>query len=338
MLNLPLRRPQHYRENSQQLLHWLSRRWLYNIPRSLRTEGLRPLGRLALADHARQVGQRIRRAMSQAIDPESIAASNAATGQEFRSGALRVMVVASISGGTGGGMALDIGYAVRAILQKLGVAESRVVGMMMHSTDRDARHSELARVNAFSWLSEFNHFQQPENAYPGDTSCGLPAHPPGVTAFDQTYLLHLGENLDGTEFEQATQAVADYLHLDALSAAGAFFDACRDTPVDAELGVARNLNDKSPLVRAVAANGRVERILRQLRGHDYPTRSVFVGRQRPQAATQCSRSGARLQPPIQIAFNWFDGCSSIRPASWPMFAHSLSSSWALTRQTFYPAG
>jgi serine/threonine protein kinase len=231
-LVLPLRRPQHYRDNSQQLLNWLSRRWLYNIPRSLRTEGLRPLGRLALADHARQVGQRIRRAMSQAIDPESIAASNAATGQEFRKCALRVMVVASISGGTGGGMSLDIGYAVRAILQKLGVAESRIVGIMMHSTEREARHSELARVNAYSWLSEFNHFQQPENAYPGDQSCGLPAHLPGVTAFDQTYLLHLGENLDGAEFEQATQAVADYLHLDALSVAGAFFDVCRDTPFD----------------------------------------------------------------------------------------------------------
>lgn len=227
-LNLPLRRPQHYRENSQQLLHWLSRRWLYNIPRSLRTEGLRPLGRLALADHARQAGQRIRRAMSQAIDPQSIAASKSATGQQFRQGALRVMVVASISGGTGGGMALDLGYAVRAILQKIGVAESRVVGIMMHSTERDARHSELARVNAFSWLSEFNHLQQHDNPYPGDASCGFPAHAPGVTAFDQTYLVHLGEGLDSTEFEQATQAVAEYLRLDTFSSAGAFFDACRD--------------------------------------------------------------------------------------------------------------
>jgi serine/threonine protein kinase len=234
VLVLPLRRPQHYRENSQQLLHWLSRRWLYNIPRSLRTEGLRPLGRLALADHARQVGQRIRRAMSQAIDPESIASSDTATGQEFRKCALRVMVVASISGGTGGGMSLDIGYAVRAILQKLGVAESRVIGIMMHSTEREARHSELARVNAYSWLSEFNHFEQPENAYPGDASCGLPAHPPGIPAFDQTYLLHLGENLDGAEFEQATKTVAEYLHLDALSVAGTFFDVCRDTPLNGQ--------------------------------------------------------------------------------------------------------
>jgi eukaryotic-like serine/threonine-protein kinase len=230
VLHLALRRPQHYRDNSQQLLHWLSRRWLYNIPRSLRTEGLRPLGRLALADHARQVGQRIRRAMSQALDSESIATSSAATGQEFRKSALRVVVVASISGGTGGGMALDIGYAVRTILQKLGISESRILGLITHSTDREAHHSELARVNAYSWLSEFNHFQQQGNAYPGDASCGLPAHQPGVTAFDQTYLLHLGENLDDVEFEQATQAIADYLHLDTLSSAGAFFDACRDAP------------------------------------------------------------------------------------------------------------
>ena len=46
-LNIPLRRPQHYRERWDQLLSWLSRRWLYNIPKSLRTEGLAPLGRLA---------------------------------------------------------------------------------------------------------------------------------------------------------------------------------------------------------------------------------------------------------------------------------------------------
>jgi serine/threonine protein kinase len=226
-LSLPLRRPQHYRDNSQQLLHWLSRRWLYNIPRSLRTEGLRPLGRLALADHARQAGQRIRRAMAQAVDPQSLADSRAATGQQFREGALRVVVVASVSGGTGGGMALDIGYAVRAILQRIGVADSHVIGMMMHSTDRDARHSELARVNAFSWLSEFNHFHQGGHAYPGDASCGLPAHAPGVSAFDETYLVHLGDGLERNEFDQATQAVSEYLQLDALTAAGTFFDACR---------------------------------------------------------------------------------------------------------------
>jgi serine/threonine protein kinase len=83
-LALPLERPQHYREQSQQLLRWLSRRWLYNIPRSLRTEGLRPLGRLALTDHARQAGQRIRRGITQATDAEAVSASNRTVGASLR--------------------------------------------------------------------------------------------------------------------------------------------------------------------------------------------------------------------------------------------------------------
>ena len=99
----------------------------------------------------------------------------------------------------------------------------------MHSTGGDPRHCELARVNAFSWLTEFEHFQQSENAYPGDASCGLPPHPAGVPAFDNTYLLHLGENLSAVEFDQATHCVADYLCLNALTPAAAFFDACRES-------------------------------------------------------------------------------------------------------------
>jgi eukaryotic-like serine/threonine-protein kinase len=243
VLNLPLRRPQHYRENSQQLLHWLSRRWLYNIPRSLRTEGLRPLGRLALADHARQAGQRIRRALVQSLEPGAIAQSNALTGHEYRGDSLRVFVVTSIAGGTGSGMVLDIGYAVRAILLKLNLAAASIIGIMVHSTGRDARYSELARVNAYSWLTEFQHFQKIENPYPGDISCGLPAHPAGVPAFDHTYLVHLGENLESAEFDQATQVVAEYLRLNTVTKAGTVFDACRGSAgaCKAELTGAANL-------------------------------------------------------------------------------------------------
>lgn len=295
MLNLPLRRPQHYRENSQQLLHWLSRRWLYNIPRSLRTEGLRPLGRLALADHSRQAGQRMRRAMVQALDATAIAKSTAASGQEFRSDALRVIVVASISGGTGGGMSLDIGYAVRAILQKLGLAHAQIIGLMMHSTGRDARQGELARVNAYSWLTEYQHFQQFDNPYPGDVSCGLPAHAAGVPPFDHTYLLQLGENLESLEFDHATQAVAEYIRLNTLSSAGAFFDGCRITPSDdTQLGPASTARVRSfGVYRQMAAPTEFcdefasvvsQHVLSTWRGVD-PARSEAVSKSR-QAATQ----------------------------------------------------
>ena len=42
-LHLPLRLPSNY-DNSRDILSWVSRRWLYNIPRSLETRGFRPLG------------------------------------------------------------------------------------------------------------------------------------------------------------------------------------------------------------------------------------------------------------------------------------------------------
>lgn len=226
-LTLPLKRPQEYRERSGRILQWLSRRWLYNIPKSLRTEGLRPLGRLAFADHARRTNQRLRLALSQAIDGESLLASKDRTGLEFRTDAVRVYVVASISGGTGGGMSLDVGYMVKGLLENLGLSQARTAGIFLHSTGRGSRFRDLAKVNAFSWLTEFNHFHRAEGAFPGDEACGLPARQPGQSAFDSSYLVHLGEQLDEEEFVEATESVAEYLLFDLLSPAQAFFDAGR---------------------------------------------------------------------------------------------------------------
>jgi hypothetical protein len=211
----------------------LSRRWLYNIPKSMRTEGLRPLGRLAFVDHARQACQRIRRAMLQAIEPEALEASAAALGRPLGRDAARVYIVASVSGGTGSGMVLDVAYAVRALLEKLDLTAATVTGILLHSTGRDPRHGELARVNAFSWLTEFQHFHQPGGAFPGDASCGLPSHEPGVTAFDHTYFVHLGDALDDGDFDRPAQSIADYLCLDALSPAQVALDAGRQSPGDA---------------------------------------------------------------------------------------------------------
>jgi hypothetical protein len=233
-LSVPLHRPQHYREQSDELLRWLGRRWLYNVPRSLRTEGLRPLGRLALADHARQVFQRIRLSITQAMDEEAVTASNQTTDQNWRDGAVRVYVVASISGGTGSGMTLDLGYAIQTIFARLNIKDARLAGIMMHSTGKEPRHCELARVNAYSWLTEFQHFCRPNSAYPGDVSCGLPAQERGRPPFQDTYLVHLGDDLNRDDFDAATRSVADYLLLDMLTPAQSFFDQCRDAAGAAE--------------------------------------------------------------------------------------------------------
>lgn len=226
-LALQLRRPQEYRDHSKRLLGWLSRRWLYNIPKSLRTEGLRPLGRLAFADHARRAIQRIRLALSNAMDDNALAESSDQTGLTFDGQSVRVYVVASISGGTGSGMSIDIGYAVRSLLEKLGIEHATTTGIMLHSTGRDSRYCDLAKVNAFSWFKEYQHFSRPEGYYPGDEASGLPALPTGTPVFDNTYFLSLGDGLSSEQLKKNADVVAQYFMLDALTSANKFFEASR---------------------------------------------------------------------------------------------------------------
>lgn len=226
---LPLRRPQAYRDKADVLLRWLGRRWLYNVPRSLRTEGIRPLGRLALVDHARQAFQRLRATLAAAVDPASRQASTDAVGLPFTAPALRVYVVASTSGGAGSGMAIDLAYAARSIATRLGVGKYTLIGVMTHSTSRDASRCELARVNAYAWLSEFQRFRSSPQGYPGDAGVGLPGHEPGVAAFDHTYFVPLGEHIETPAFESAAEAIAEYLFADAFTPGQRLLDACRSS-------------------------------------------------------------------------------------------------------------
>lgn len=225
-VTLPLRRPQEYREDSALLMRWLSRRWLYNIPKSLRTEGLRPLGRLAFVDHSRQIGERIcstlDRARRGSVEPNDAPSPVAAPTNR-----LRVYVVAGVSGATGSGMSLDVGYAVRAMAAKQGFDDVEVIGFFLHATGRDAQQNNLAKVNAFAWLREYNHYHRPNGVYPGDEGCGLPAFPPGQKAFDAAYFLDLGVAVDDEALNAAASEVAEYLYLDAMTPAHQFFSACR---------------------------------------------------------------------------------------------------------------
>ncbi len=238
---MPLRRPADYRSRSKELMAWLSRRWLYNIPRSLQTEGLRPLGRLAFVDHAPQFLQRLREALVAITAPKALADASANTGLRVRSEAPRVCVVTSISGGTGSGMALDVGYAVRKVLRDLGLDDEGTCGILTHATGRSPHERDLAIANAYACLSELEHYRR--TGYPGDAACGLPAFPQDVAPFQHTYLLSLGSDLEESHFRAAVDSIAEYLYVDAATAGGAFFDRCRTSersqsgppPADASL-------------------------------------------------------------------------------------------------------
>ena len=227
-----MRQPSEYRNDLSHRLRWLSRRWIYNIPRSLQTQNLRPLGRVALVDHMDRVLEHVAQAIRAAVAPEALAASAEKTGLPFCQGSPRIFIVASITGGTGSGMVIDVGYVVRKILRDLNLPENDLCGLLAYCGGHNPQSRELCVASAYALLTELSHYSDPQHAYPGDPACGLPAFPPQDAPFSQTYVAHLGEDLEPEDFDAAAARLAEYLYYNSVTPAAAFFDACRNPQRD----------------------------------------------------------------------------------------------------------
>ena len=215
-LILPLRKTQDYRADSRRILEWLSRRWLYNIPRSQLTEGLRPLGRLALVDHAESAMGRLRESI------RKLQEAGAQTGK-----APRVVVVTAIGGGTGGGMVTDVLFAARQLLDEAKLQAAEVHAILLHATTRNPQQQELSTANALATLTELGQFQR--TPYPGDEACKLQDRSADRPAINSTYLVHVGEELSSSQFHAACDQVAEFLMLDSVTATSAALDTARGT-------------------------------------------------------------------------------------------------------------
>lgn len=228
---LPLKKPEDYREKGDQLMRWLGHRWLYNIPRSLRTEGLRPLGRLALIDNAEQAKARICRVLKEITAPASLEAAAEQTKLPIDGPSPLVYLIAAISGGTGSGMILDLAYAVRHALAQEGIASARICGILLHGTSRHAAEKKLAIANSYACLRELNAY---EHRYPGESVWDMAAEKDGRLPFDDTYFIHLGDDLSEDEMNASTEKIAEYLALDTTTACRGFFERCRTVPAAEE--------------------------------------------------------------------------------------------------------
>ena len=226
-LLLPLRRPEHYRARARELLRWIDRRWLYNIPHSLLTGGARPLGHLALVDNAAEVLSRLREVLTGLTSASAKTAGVQATGLPLRDETPQIFVIASMAGGTGGGMVLSLAYAVQQILAELALPDDSVCGILMLATGQRRSEAELARLNAYATLSELQHFSAPGAGYPGIPEQGLLAFGPETRPFRDVYVAHLGDQLDRRSVETGTDPVADYLDLCAVGGVGAFLEQWR---------------------------------------------------------------------------------------------------------------
>ncbi|QDU93179.1 tubulin-like doman-containing protein [Lignipirellula cremea] len=227
LLAAPLRKPQDYRDDSSLILKSMSRRWLYNIPRSQQTEGLRPLGRLALLDAAGSIRAKLVEALQAVMDPAAIAAAEKTLGAPLRAAAPQVIVTASLCGGAGSGMLPELGYLARSAMQELDCQQGSVTGLLLYGSGRNPTAKDLGMANAFACLSEIAHYGHSDSYYPGDQSLALEATeaPP----YDQTYVMSLGDDLADDQFAAGAEQVASYLYLTAAAPASAYLDRCRQS-------------------------------------------------------------------------------------------------------------
>jgi serine/threonine protein kinase len=187
--HLPLQPVSHYRRRQlDQITEWLPREKLYAMPRSLQTQGVRALGRLAFTDNYLRLMARLRREVQQASHPDAIFETVSRTGLALRDNVPRVYVLASAAGG-GSGYLTDLGYALRRLLKQLHHPDAPLVGLIFCGAPDDPATPRVEQANVYATLTELNHFADPAVPFSAQYGTDGPRLLDEGAAFDQTYLL-----------------------------------------------------------------------------------------------------------------------------------------------------
>src|SRR6056297_1368368 len=199
----PLKSPSDYREEQHERFRTVSRRWIYNVPRSGRTEGMRPLGRLAMVDH----GHEIRATLIAAIDHLAAVSGDRTP---------HIYIVGSIAGGSGSGMFLDIVHLMRSLLDDAGLQQTKILSLMAAAPLQGNPRNPLELHDTLATLTEMRYFLRPGNGYPGDAGAGFPSVPAARTPLHETYIVSGGSSTQ--HHVRPIETIIDYLWADSTGA------------------------------------------------------------------------------------------------------------------------
>lgn len=237
-IHIPLRSAQEYRQHGTERFRSLSRRWIYNVPRSRTTEGMRPLGRLALVDHGQQVIEQLR---------EAIQGLRAAAGERIPA----VYVIGSLGGGTASGIYLDVVHLLRHLLDAEGLEETSILSMLATPELRADPSSPLALHDTQAALIEMQHHMFPGNGYLGDAGAGFPSVPAARSPLHNAYLVAAPST--ASLAPSPSHVIADYIWTDATGGSE-LLQAARSTEAASSTeAVANDTAAQVPLVRSVGA-------------------------------------------------------------------------------------
>ncbi|HBJ35409.1 MAG TPA: protein kinase [Planctomycetaceae bacterium] len=244
-LYVPLRKPQEYREIQGERLRSISRRWVFNVPRSGNTEGMRPLGRLALVDNGQKVSQVIGNFVSRYCQ---------ANGENPPA----VYVVGSLDGGTSSGMIFDVVHLLRHWLDQKGLEHAKVFPLLATRALAPTNSQSLAGHNAACALGEMRHLIRIANGYPGDSAVNWPSVPAARSPLNDAYLIASGR--DDLSVPSPPDTIAEYIWLDSVFA-GELLEAARESDGEQRLEDLASASLRSTGIVRLAFQGTIEETL-----------------------------------------------------------------------------
>ncbi|HKB02586.1 MAG TPA: tubulin-like doman-containing protein [Gemmataceae bacterium] len=167
VLLAPLHPPAHYQDRPElsSIDTPLTVDTLRQLPPDPATHGVRGLGWLALRDLFPKVRERVRAAVEAFTGAESVLEADRLTRLGARSGSPRVFLAASLSGGTGSGMLIDLAYLVRRELRHLGLNTDHLNGLLAVPTSTADDGESPAVDNARVALAELRRHDRPDTTY-----------------------------------------------------------------------------------------------------------------------------------------------------------------------------
>jgi serine/threonine protein kinase len=212
---LHLRQASEIRDRDQSSFSPLSRRWLYNIPRSGLTEGVRPMAMLATLDNAESLYHHLR------IKLEKLAEiQQSSDGRK----PIRIYLVGSCHGGTGSVLTVELGFLIRQILSELDL-QADIKGILTAADGSESHSVELHAAAGIACLREIGHYYQTNGLHPGLPNLGAShvANPP----WSNIYLVHGGQLGRTSGWRTAIHQIVDFLCVDGCTAVGNSLDTVR---------------------------------------------------------------------------------------------------------------
>ncbi|MFO0941981.1 MAG: protein kinase [Pirellulales bacterium] len=234
---LPIQTPQAYRKLDIELFAPLSRRWLYNIPKTQRTEGVRPIATLALIANypalVKMIENQLHGLMKQHQSDVNCQSP------------LKVYVTASLHGGTGSAWLAEVGLIVRRAFAKHGFNNYRLSAVVSAGTTAKGNGlANLQAANAIVSLSELTHFMNPGCEKPNlDYRGGLVTS--SACPFDWVSLVDGGLLEDISSSRQTPKKLARAVSLDIQTLCAAALNESRQNGKQVEFGWLRAVRCES---------------------------------------------------------------------------------------------